>query len=78
MAPDVTKATLLQEDRFYDFHPGINPVAVLRSVGELMKRGHFGSGASTISMQVARLRFHLRTRSFTGKVTQMVRALEIQ
>ena len=59
IAPEAIQATLLKEDRFYDFHPGVNPVAVGRSIWQLVSGAHIHSGASTISMQVARLRFHL-------------------
>ena len=78
IAPEVVRATLLKEDRFYDFHPGINPVAIVRSIYQLISRAQVHSGASTISMQVARLRFRLKTRSLPGKLMQMFRALEIE
>ena len=78
IAPEVIRATLLQEDRYYDFHPGINPVAVARSICQLASGARTHSGASTISMQVARLRFHLKTRSLLGKLVQMFRAVQIE
>ncbi len=78
IAPEVVRATLLQEDRFYDLHPGINPVAVVRSIYQLVSGARTHSGASTISMQVARLRFHLKTRSFGGKLEQMYRAVQLE
>ena len=59
-------------------HPGINPVAVARSIFQLVSTGRIHSGASTISMQVARLRFHLKTRTFGGKLVQMFRAVQIE
>jgi penicillin-binding protein 1C len=78
IATVLTHATLVQEDRYYDFHPGINPVAVARSLWQLISRRAIHSGASTISMQVARLRFHLKTRTFGGKLHQMLIALELE
>jgi penicillin-binding protein 1C len=78
IAPVVIRATLLQEDRYYEFHPGVNPAAVVRSIFQLVSSGHIHSGASTISMQVARLRFHLKTRTFAGKLEQMALALQIE
>jgi penicillin-binding protein 1C len=78
IAPEITRATLLQEDRFYDFHPGVNPISVARSLFQLLSSGRIHSGASTISMQVARLRYHLRTRTVSGKLTQMFRAIQIE
>ena len=78
IAPVVIRATLLQEDRYYDLHPGINPVSVIRSAFQWLLSGRIHSGASTISMQVARLRFHLRTRTLRGKLIQMARAVQIE
>src|SRR4029434_8292088 len=40
--------------------------------------GHTHNGASTITMQLARLRYHLRTRTLGGKFVQIVRALELE
>jgi penicillin-binding protein 1C len=78
IAPVVIRATLVQEDRYYDYHPGINPVAVARSLFQLAASGRIHSGASTISMQVARLRFHLKTRTIGGKLEQMFRAVQLE
>jgi penicillin-binding protein 1C len=78
IAPVAIRATLLQEDRYFCVHPGINPVAVARSIWQLASTRRIHSGASTISMQVARLRYHLNTRTFTGKLVQMFRAIEIE
>jgi len=78
IAPVVIRATLLQEDRYFEMHPGINPVAVARSIYQLAATGRIHSGASTISMQVARLRYRLNTRTFGGKLAQMFRAVEIE
>src|SRR5205807_3486606 len=50
---------------------------LLRS-GMGLLRGETRPGASTITMQLARLRFHLQTRTPTGKLIQIVRALELE
>src|SRR5206468_9984035 len=63
--------------KYYQHHPGINPVALLRSALTL-RPGHAHNGASTITMQLARLRYHLRTRTLGGKFVQIVRALELE
>ncbi len=70
-------ATLQFEDKYYRYHPGVNPVALLRSAFGLWPGGA-RTGASTITMQVARLRYHLPTRTFRGKFVQIVRALELE
>ena len=43
------------EDRRFDDHWGIDPLAAARAAGQWMARGRIVSGASTISMQAARL-----------------------
>ncbi|MBX7059788.1 MAG: penicillin-binding protein 1C [Leptospirales bacterium] len=70
-------AILLQEDRWFYLHPGLNPVALLRAARAYL-RGSDSGGASTITMQAARLRYGLRTRSPGGKALQIFIALWIE
>jgi len=74
----VVEATLLQEDRHFFRHPGVNPVSLLRAVHETYLDGARRVGGSTLSMQVARLRFDLVTRTPRGKLVQILRALELE
>ena len=74
---DLIVAVTAQEDHRYRSHFGVDFGALLRaSIGFI--QGHPRSGASTLTMQVARLRFHLQTRSISGKLVQIYRALEIE
>jgi penicillin-binding protein 1C len=78
ISPALIDATLKYEDKYYGKHPGVNPVSLLRATWNLVaSRGSHG-GASTITMQLARLRYHLRTRTFAGKLRQIVYALELE
>ena len=77
IAPDLVDATLQYEDKYFARHPGVNPIALMRS-GFGVVRGGARTGASTITMQVARLRFHLQTRTPFGKLRQIVYALELE
>src|SRR5262245_6753329 len=43
------------EDRRFDDHWGVDPLAAARAAGQWLERGRIVSGASTISMQAARL-----------------------
>lgn len=77
ISPELVEATLLHEDQHFYTHPGVNPFS--------MVRGFFGwlggrerGGGSTITMQYARLRHGLHTRSLTGKLAQMFRAVQIE
>src|SRR6267143_3941658 len=77
ISPQLIDATLRYEDKYFARHPGVNPVALLRSAFTL-RAGGAHSGASTITMQLARLRFHLPTRTLSGKFVQIIRALELE
>ena len=77
ISPELVDATLQYEDKYFARHPGVNPFALVRS-GFGFVRGGTRTGASTITMQVARLRFHLHTRTISGKLEQIVRALELE
>ena len=78
IAPVVREATLLYEDRHFHRHPGFNPVALLRAAWTTYVSQSRVVGGSTITMQLARLRFDLDTRSPLGKLAQMVRALQLE
>lgn len=78
ISPELIRVLLFQEDRHFQAHPGVNPVSALRAARGAAGLGPAGGGASTISMQLARLRGGLRTRSLSGKLTQMYRALQFE
>ena len=78
ISPDLIKATLRYEDKYYARHPGVNPIALARCAINLARFHRATAGGSTITMQVARLRFHLHTRTVPGKLEQILRALELE
>jgi penicillin-binding protein 1C len=69
---------LAYEDKRFGAHHGIDPVGLGRAFSQLLVNGRIVSGASTITMQVARLLEPRTERSFTAKLRQMVRAVEIE
>jgi penicillin-binding protein 1C len=77
ISPQLVQATLLHEDRFFGGHPGVNPVAAMRAAWHFCL-GKRRGGASTITMQVARLSAHLQTCTLRGKCVQMLRALALE
>ncbi len=70
-------ATLTLEDRHFRSHPGVNPLSLLRAAWGVVSGSRQGGG-STITMQHARLRFGLHTRTAAGKLVQIVRALQLE
>jgi penicillin-binding protein 1C len=69
---------LAYEDKRFRAHHGVDPIALLRAAAQLVTYGRIVSGASTITMQVARLLEPRAERSLAAKLRQMVRAIEIE
>lgn len=76
--PALVDATLLQEDRFFHWHAGVNPWALVRAALQTYAGGDRRVGASTITMQLARLRFGLETRTWSGKLRQIAQAVRLE
>jgi penicillin-binding protein 1C len=65
------------EDSRFDVHRGVDPFAVARAAASALLRGRIRSGASTLTMQTARLLTPHR-RTFAAKVIEMVRAMQLE
>ncbi len=77
ISPAWIEATLAKEDRWFRWHPGVNPIALARAAWGSIT-GHPAGGASTLTMQVARLRWQMETRSVSGKLSQIFRAIQLE
>jgi len=75
--PDYIAALLAYEDKRYDTHPGVDPLAVLRATADALTSGRIVSGASTLTMQTARL-LEPAPRTLPNKLWQMARALQLE
>ena len=78
ISPQLISATLLQEDQYFRWHYGINPIATLKAAWQTYIVKSRRIGASTISMQVARMRYHINSKNFSGKIWQIIRAIQIE
>jgi len=77
ISPELVTAVLQHEDRRFFRHPGVDPVAVLRTAWTNLRAGRVTGGASTLTMQLARL-VEPRPRSVGYKLFQMWRALQYE
>jgi penicillin-binding protein 1C len=77
IAVSAREAILLKEDRYFYWHPGINPLALLRATWKTYGQGD-RQGGSTLSMQLARRLYHLNTRRIPGKLRQIILALWLE
>ncbi len=66
------------EDKRFAHHAGVDPVAMLRAVGQAIWHGRVVSGGSTLTMQVARLLEDGPTGSMDGKLRQIRLALALE
>ena len=76
--PRFLELLLAYEDKRFNAHHGVDPLALGRALAQLITHGRIVSGGSTITMQVARLLEPRAARSFKAKLRQMVRAIEIE
>jgi penicillin-binding protein 1C len=77
--PDKFEKSLLTfEDNWFYYHPGINPVSILRAFRSNIKAGEVVSGGSTITMQVARISRGNRPRTYSEKFIEILSALKLE
>lgn len=78
LPPELVEATLRYEDKLFRYHPGVNPLALGRAFLATYFTGNRRLGGSTLTMQLARLRFNLDTTTWSGKLVQILRAVQIE
>jgi penicillin-binding protein 1C len=77
ITPELQKAFIAKEDKYFYYHLGINPLAIFRAAFNNLLRGKKTSGASTITMQVARL-LEPKKRTYSNKIVEVFRALQLE
>jgi penicillin-binding protein 1C len=77
ISPDFVDATILYEDQDFYAHSGVDYLALVRAFWQTYVKAERRIGASTITMQVARLRWNIPSNTPSGKVEQIIRALQI-
>lgn len=78
ISPQLREAVLLHEDKYFYAHIGVNPVSLIRAFLHTCILGGRKIGASTISMQVARMVWRINSRHVTGKLLQIARTLQLE
>ncbi|PIE05792.1 MAG: penicillin-binding protein 1C [Sorangium cellulosum] len=74
---DVQLALMAAEDERFYWHPGVDPIAIVRALGQNFLSGRIVSGASTLTQQLGRTLVP-RSRTLPGKLKEMVVALRIE
>jgi penicillin-binding protein 1C len=79
VSPHYLQALLTYEDRWFRWHPGVNPLALGRAAWQWASEGRVVSGGSTLTMQVARvLDPPAPSRSLFTKTKQIARAFQLE
>ncbi len=77
MDPDLLRAFIAIEDRRFYQHQGVDPRSIGRAFRDNLRRRRVVSGASTITMQLARLLLPI-DRGWGGKLRQAIWALRLE
>ena len=77
VTPELIKAIVEKEDSWFYLHPGINPVSAIRAFYRNITSSETQLGASTITMQVARM-LEPKKRTYLNKLGEMFRALQLE
>lgn len=75
--PLYLRMLLAYEDQRFAAHLGFDPLAIARALGQWLRHGRVVSGASTLTMQTARL-LEPHPRNLVGKIGEMLRALQLE
>lgn len=77
VAPVYLEALITYEDRWFYYHPGVNPWALIRAAVNYIRYGQVVTGGSTLTMQVARI-LDPHGRTIPGKLKQIFRAFQLE
>ena len=77
ITPTLENAIVYKEDRWFRWHFGVNPFAVVRAGVRNVFTGRRTSGASTITMQVVRL-LNPKSRTYLHKIIEILRAFQLE
>lgn len=77
ISPVLKEFLIAYEDASFYWHPGVNPLALLRAYRQNQAAGRIVSGGSTITMQIARM-MEPKARTWFHKLIEIGRALQLE
>lgn len=77
ISPAMRRVITAKEDKWFYWHLGVNPLAIIRAAAKNIIRGKTTSGASTITMQTARL-LEPKERNIWNKTIEIFRAVQLE
>jgi penicillin-binding protein 1C len=77
IAASFQSATIAAEDKRFRYHPGVDPIAIVRAAVGNLKKGSLQSGGSTLTQQVIRNVYH-HPRTLWYKILEAWYALRLE
>jgi len=78
LKPYLVKGLLANEDRFFYYHPGIDPIRIVEAAISDFRSHRLAQGASTLTQQLARTFMERRERNFSRKFRELAVAAVIE
>ncbi len=78
LPPYLPRAFVAIEDRRFYSHFGVDPVGILRAIGQNLTRGGVAQGGSTLTQQLAKNLFLTPERSASRKIQEAILALWLE
>ncbi|MFZ1748950.1 MAG: penicillin-binding protein 1C [Saprospiraceae bacterium] len=72
----LSQCIITYEDEYMAYHPGINPISALRAMVTNIQSGKISRGASTIPMQVMRMKNKHASRNWVNKIKETLGAVK--
>lgn len=72
------RCILIYEDRKFNYHWGVDPMAMARAAIRNIRAGHVVEGGSTLTMQIARMADGNRRRTWWQKIVETLWAIDIE
>lgn len=78
VSPILVQSVLLHEDRYFMKHFGVNPLSLGKAFYYTYLKGGRKIGASTITMQLVRIKYKIHSRNLLGKLWQIILAIRTE
>ena len=66
------------EDEYFYYHPGFNPISIIKALVDNIKYGRIKRGGSTISMQTIRMARQAKSRTIYQKIMELILATRLE
>jgi penicillin-binding protein 1C len=77
ISPRLVTSVIAIEDRYFHYHPGLNPVSLVTALLDNLRAGRIVRGGSTLTMQIARM-MEPKERTTLNKLFEIFRSVQLE